>query len=270
MTSEMLSGHLIPAVPGTKTPPALPMHDRLFVIAGVAGIVSVSWAYLVIEAGRTGGADMAGMVELRPRDATGLVLLFLMWAVMMVAMMLPSAMPMILLQAAVMRKIENGRSFAVSLGAFVGGYIVVWTLFSIAATILQAYLEHLAFLSPMMVSKSPILGGLILVASGVYQVTPMKDICLKHCQTPIAFVAAHWRPGVGGAFQMGLNHGLFCVGCCWALMTLLFVGGVMNLLWIAVIASFVLLEKIAPLGAKTGRAISGLCLMTAGTWFLVF
>ena len=108
----MLSGHVTPAAPGTKAPPALPMHDRLFIIAGIAGIVAVSWAYLVIEAGRMGGGDMMAMVELRPRDATGLVLLFLMWAVMMVAMMLPSAMPMILLQAAVMRKIKTGQSFS--------------------------------------------------------------------------------------------------------------------------------------------------------------
>ncbi|MHC4792352.1 MAG: copper chaperone [Planctomycetota bacterium] len=138
MASEKHSSHVTPAAPGTKTPPALPMRDRLFVIAGIAGIVAVSWAYLVIEADRMGGTNMTAMVELRPRDATGLVLLFLMWAVMMVAMMLPSAMPMILLQAAVIRKIENGLSFSASLGAFVGGYVVLWTLFSIAATILQA------------------------------------------------------------------------------------------------------------------------------------
>ena len=251
-----------------KAPPALPMPDRLLVIAGMAGIIAISWAYLVIEAGGMGGG-MTAMVQLRPRDATGLVLLFLMWAVMMVAMMVPSAMPMILLQAAVARKIEGGRSFAVSLGVFVAGYIAVWSLFSIAATVLQAFLERLALLSPMMVSNSPQLGGLILVAAGVYQLTPAKDICLKHCQTPIAFVAAHWRPGLGGAFRMGFHHGLFCVGCCWLLMALLFVGGVMNLLWIALIAAFVLLEKIARLGTRTGRALSGLGLMLAGGWLLV-
>jgi predicted metal-binding membrane protein len=108
------------------------------------------------------------------------------------------------------------------------------------------------------------------VAAGVYQVTPLKDACLTHCRTPFAFVAAHWQPGVGGAFRMGLHHGLFCVGCCWVLMVLLFVGGVMNLLWIAAIAGFVLLEKALPLGTKTGRVISGLGLMVAGSWFLVF
>jgi len=247
------------------------MHDRLFVIAGLVGVVAVSWAYLAIEAGRMGNpsGDMTMIMELHPRDTTGLALLFLMWAVMMMAMMLPSAMPMILLHAAVTRKIGTRQSFAASISAFVGGYIVTWTLFSVVATLAQAYLEHLALLSPMMVSKSPQLGGLLLVTAGVYQVTPAKDACLTHCRTPFAFVAAHWRPGVSGAFQMGLHHGLFCVGCCWVLMVLLFVGGVMNLLWIAVIAGFVLLEKVAPLGNKKGRAISGLGLIMAGTWFLV-
>lgn len=270
MALEIRQEHDALAVPGTQSPSDLPIHDRLLVICGLAGIVAVSWAYLVIEVGRMGGVpgDMAMMVELRPRDATGLALLFLMWAVMMVAMMLPSALPMILVQAAVARKTETGHSFAESIGTFAAGYIVVWTLFSIAATLIQAYLEHLALLSPMMVSKSPQLGGLILVAAGVYQMTPVKDVCLKHCKAPFAFIADYWRPGIGGAFRMGLHHGLFCVGCCWVLMALLFVGGVMNILWLAGIAGFVLLEKIAPLGAKAGRVISGLGFVAAGTWFL--
>ena len=258
--------------PETRSIPALPIYDRLFVIAGLAGIVAVSWAYLAIEAGRMGDpfGGLTMIMELHPRDTTGLALLFLMWAVMMVAMMLPSAMPMILLHAAVARKIGTRQSFAASISAFVAGYIVIWTLFSVVATLAQAYLEHLALLSPMMVSKSPQLGGLLLVAAGVYQVTPLKDACLTHCRTPFAFVAAHWQPGVGGAFRMGLHHGFFCVGCCWVLMALLFVGGGMNLLWIAAIAGFVLLEKIAPLGTKRGRVISGLGLMATGIWFLVF
>ncbi len=267
--SQLFDGNVTPAVPGTKALPALPLRDKLFVICLTAGIVALAWAYLVIEADRMEGTDMTAMVSLHGRDAAGLVLLFLMWAIMMLAMMLPSAMPMILLQAAVMRKVKNGQRFAATISAFVLGYVVVWTLFSIAATVLQAYLEHLALLSPMMVSKSPQLGGLILVAAGIYQITPVKDVCLKHCQTPIAFVAAHWRPGVVGAFQMGLHHGFFCVGCCWVLMALLFVGGVMNLLWIAAISIFVLLEKIAGVGTKIWRAASGLCLMLAGSYFLI-
>ena len=256
--------------PRIESSPAQLMHDRLFVVAGLAGIVAVSWAYLAIEAGRMGDPSAGMMMALRPRDTTGLALLFLMWTVMMVAMMLPSAMPMILLHAAMTRKVGTRRSFAASISAFIGGYIVTWTLFSVVATLAQAYLEHLALLSPMMVSKSPQLGGILLVAAGVYQVTPVKDACLTHCRTSFAFVVAHWRPGVGGAFRMGLHHGFFCVGCCWVLMLLLFVGGIMNLLWIATIAGFVLLEKVAPLGTKTGRMISGLGLTVAGTWFMVF
>lgn len=265
MAPELHQGRDLPAAPGTVAPPVLPWRDRLFVISGLAGVAAVSWAYLAIEAGRMSGtpADMAAMVEMRPRDAVGLFLLFLMWAVMMVAMMLPSAMPMILLQAAVARKAADGQPFALTIGAFAGSYVVVWTLFSIAATLIQASLENLALLSPMMVSNSALLGGLILLAAGVYQMTPAKDVCLKHCQTPFAFVAVHWRPGLGGAFRMGFRHGLFCVGCCWVLMALLFVGGVMNLLWVAAIAFFVLIEKVAPWGATAGR-LGGVCLMVAG------
>jgi len=256
--SEMRTSQDDPAPPGTKATLALPTRERLFVIAGLAGIVIISWAYLVVEAGRMGGlpSDMAAMVELRPRDATGLVLLFLMWAVMMVAMMIPSALPMILFHAAVVRKMESGHSFAASVGCFVAGYIAVWTLFSVTATLAQAYLEHLAILLPVMVSNSSQFGGGLLVAAGLYQMTPIKDICLRHCRTPFLFVATQWRDGIGGAFQMGFRHGLFCVGCCWVLMALLFVGGVMNLLWVAAISIFVLVEKVAPFGAGLGRLAS--------------
>lgn len=263
MASETTRKYGSSAASDTEGSAALPARDRLFVIAGLSGIVAVSWAYLVIEAGRMGGADMAAMMELRPRDAKGLSLLFLMWAVMMVAMMVPSAMPMVLLHAAVTRKTESGRSSAASIGAFVAAYVVVWTLFSIVATGLQAYLEGLALLSSMMVSKSPEMGGFLLVAAGIYQFTPIKEVCLKHCRTPFSFLAAYWRSGAGGAFRMGFRHGLYCVGCCWVLMALLFVGGVMNLLWVATIAVFVLLEKVIPSGPAIGR-VAGACLVLAG------
>ena len=270
MAPETFQNHHPAAAPGIDSSTVLPRRERLFVIAGLAGIAALSWAYLAIEAGRMGGlpGTMATMVELRPRDWTGLVLLLLMWAVMMVAMMLPSAMPMILLQAAVARKTEEGQSFAASTGAFVAGYITVWTLFSIVATLSQAALEHLALLSPMMVANSPQLGGVLLVAAGIYQVTPIKEVCLRHCQTPLAFIATHWRSGIGGAFQMGFRHGFFCVGCCWVLMALLFVGGVMNLLWVAAIAIFVLIEKAAPFGLAVGR-LAGVCMVLAGLAFVV-
>jgi predicted metal-binding membrane protein len=125
-----------------------------------------------------------------------------------------------------------------------------------------------SLLSPMLVGTSPILGGLLLIAAGVYQWTPLKHACLDHCRSPLHFVMAHWRPGVGGAFRMGLEHGAFCVGCCWFLMGLLFVAGVINMLWVAAIAAFVLLEKVAPQGARVGQA-SGVLLVLAGAALLV-
>ncbi len=254
-----------PAAPETGSPPALPINDRLFVVAGLAGIVAVSWAYLMIEAGRMGNADMVAMVELRPRDATGLILLFLMWAVMMVAMMLPSATPTLLLYAAIARKLSPELNQCVVTAAFALGYIVAWTVFSLGATILQWGLEQLTLLSPMIKSSSYSLGGVLLIAAGVYQWSPAKNVCLKHCQTPLLFISQRWRSGADGALWLGLSHGLYCIGCCWVLMGLLFVGGVMNLLWVAAIAIFVLIENVAPFGREAGRGV-GLLLIGTGVY----
>ncbi len=170
---------------------------------------------------------------------------------------------MILLFAVISRKQrERGHPFA-PVGAFVAGYVAVWSAVSLGATGLQWGLERAALLSPMLVSTSPLLGGGLLVAAGVYQWTPLKHACLRHCRSPIHFLVHGMRKGSGGAFVMGLEHGAFCVGCCWVLMGLLFVGGVMNLLWVAAIAVFVLLEKVLPFGALAGR-ISGALLVLAG------
>jgi predicted metal-binding membrane protein len=189
--------------------------------------------------------------------------MFLMWAVMMVAMMVPSAAPMILLFAAIHRKQrERGRGFA-PVSAFVAGYIAIWSAFSLAATLLQWGLEQAALLSPMMVGTSPMLGGGLLVVAGLYQWTPLKQACLRYCRSPIQFLSHGMRKGSGGAFVMGLEHGAYCVGCCWILMGLLFVGGVMNLLWVAAIAVFVLLEKVLPFGVLGGR-VTGALLALAG------
>lgn len=267
MVSEIDNGHVPRVAGGSKASPLVPTHYQLFVIVGLVCVAAIAWIYLIIEAGRMSGSDMAGMVKLQARDGTGLILLFLMWTVMMVAMMLPSALSMVLFQATLLRKIRTGQSYVASISAFVGGYIAVWTLFSVVATAAQAYLEHLALLSPLMVSNSPKLGGLVLLMAGVYQMTPIKDVCLKHCRTPLAFVLTYWRPGVVGALRMGLHHGLFCVGCCWALMLLLFVGGVMNLLWVAAITTFVLIEKFAPFGPAVGNGL-GMVLVVAGAYVL--
>jgi len=244
--------------------------ERAFVIAGVAGAIACAWAYLV-----PASLDMHGRMDGLARwmmeatwDARYLVLIFLMWAVMMVGMMLPSALPTILLFRHVVHSDPKVRAPVARMFVFTSGYVAAWTLFSAAATLLQWGLAEAALLSPMMVSASPWLGGAILIVAGVYQWTPLKNVCVSHCRSPLAFLMQHWRPGVPGALRLGLRHGLYCVGCCWALMLLLFFGGVMSLLWIAAITAFVLLEKLAPYGVQGGR-LSGLALALAGIWVLV-
>lgn len=190
-------------------------------------------------------------------------MMFLMWAVMMVGMMLPSVTPMVLIYAGVARKSAAQGMPVAPTGAFVSGYIAIWLIFSLFATLAQWGLDQATLLSPMMVSNSVSLGAALLIAAGIYQWLPIKDKCLHHCRSPVHFITTHWRPGSIGAFKMGLSHGAFCLGCCWVLMALLFVGGVMNLLWIAAIALFVLLEKVLPFGDVSGR-VMGLLMITAG------
>ena len=244
----------------------LARRDRVVVLGGLLGMAGLAWLYLLHLASEMGGmagggADMA--MALRPWQAADAVLMFLMWSVMMVAMMMPSAAPMILLFAAIARKSKaQGRPIA-SAAVFASGYLVMWVVFSALATGLQWSLEQMALLSPMMAVRAPLLGGLLLIAAGLYQLTPLKHVCLEKCRSPVRFLTSHWRDAAGGAFVMGLDHGLFCLGCCWVLMALLFVGGVMNLLWIAAIAGFVLIEKLLPFGRRAGQA-GGVLLLLAG------
>ena len=196
------------------------------------------------------------------------LLLFLLWAPMMVAMMLPSAAPTILLVASVLRRRREHASPAAPTAVFVAGYLLVWIGFSAAAATAQWALHQAALLSPAMTSTSPVLGGLLLLIAGVYQWLPIKSICLHHCRSPLGFVNSHWREGSGGALRMGVTHGFHCLGCCWALMMLLFVAGVMNLLWVAAIAALVLVEKVVPGGQWLGR-VAGLSLAGWGLWMLL-
>jgi predicted metal-binding membrane protein len=189
-----------------------------------------------------------------------------MWAIMMVGMMIPSAAPTILLYAAMHR--QKGHVPYLSTAGFVFGYLVVWTVFSVVATLAQWGLDEAALLSPMMVSTSPYLGAGLLAAAGVYQMTPWKNACLTHCRSPMDFLQHHWRTGRLGAFRMGAEHGTFCLGCCWVLMALLFVGGVMNLVWIAAITGFVLVEKLLPRG-RTAERITGATMILAAAAFTV-
>lgn len=238
------------------------------VLAGLAAITLLSWLYLLSMAGDMGTMSMPEAMagaQIQPWSTTDFALMFLMWTVMMVAMMVPSAAPLILIYARVYRREkEQGRPFTPT-AAFAAGYLLAWTVFSLIATVLQWALERAALLSPMMVSKSNYLGAVILIAAGVYQLTPLKHACLAHCRSPMSFIMQHWRTGTRGALRMGMEHGLFCVGCCWFLMGLLFVGGVMNLLWVAAIAAFVLVEKVVPRG-KVVAIASGVGFSVAGLW----
>jgi predicted metal-binding membrane protein len=245
-------------------------RDRLAVVAGLAGAIALSWLYLVpVSRDMYGAMDgpSAWMME-GTWDARYFVLIFLMWAVMMTGMMLPSAAPTTLLFANVLRKSDPRNAPVARTYAFAAGYVAVWTAFSLAATLLQWGLARTALLSPMMIIKSSTLGALILMAAGVYQWTPLKRACLTHCRAPADFISRYWRPGVTGALRMGTWHGVYCVGCCWTLMLLLFFGGVMSLTWIAAITVFVLAEKLAPRGAQGGR-LSGVLLMLAGVGVLL-
>ena len=243
------------------------LRERLMIGSGLAIAVALAWIWLVPMA-RDMYGDMNGAAAWMMAgtwDARYAALMFGMWAAMMLGMMLPSAAPAILLYGRVAR---SGPASLLKSYVFAGGYLLVWAAFSLAATALQWLLSASALLSPMMESNSRWLAGSILLAAGVYQWTPLKKTCLAGCRAPAAFIASHFRPGAAGALRMGIEHGLFCLGCCWVLMLLLFVGGVMSLSWIAALIMFVLLEKLAPLGAQGGR-LSGLLMILAGAWVLV-
>src|SRR5437762_1815279 len=249
-------------------------RDRAVVLAGLVALSALAWGYMVHEAramAHTGVCQCAGMKMSGPDtqswSATTLLPLFLMWAEMMVAMMTPSAAPMILTFAMVNRKRREQERPFVPTGIFLLGYLVVWTGFSALAALAQWILHARALLSPMMVSTSPLLGGALLIVAGVFQWTPLKNACLTHCRSPLSFLMADWREGKTGAFIMGLKHGAYCAGCCWFLMALLFVAGVMNMWWVAIISVLVLLEKAAPKGPWLGRLV-GILLVAWGGWML--
>lgn len=244
-------------------------HDRALVLAGLAGAITIAWLYLLLGAGvgaqtmAMGGGGAMTMAPAWTPDYAALI--FLMWGVMMAAMMLPAAAPTILLVAKLAGRSSGAAAGgAPSAAAFALGYLSVWALFSLAATVLQWRLSRLGLLSPAMAGRSAIAAGLILIAAGLYQWTPLKRACLVHCRSPLEFLLRYWRSSRRGAFGCGLRHGVFCLGCCWMLMALLFVGGLMNLLWIAGLALLVLIEKTLPWGLWASR-LTGAALALSGT-----
>jgi predicted metal-binding membrane protein len=243
-------------------------RERLWILTGLAAACLICWAWIVPTAldmyGPMHGASAWMMVE-TPLLRRG-TLLFAMWTVMMAGMMLPSAAPTLLLFTRVVRS-HDAAHLPPRAYSFLGGYLLVWTAFSLVATLLQLLLGSLLYLSPMMQLRGQLMSGALVLVAGAYQLSPVKRSCLTACRAPAAFLARYYRPGNRAALSLGLRHGAYCVGCCWALMLLLFVAGVMNLAAIAAIAVFVLLEKVMPLGAQGGR-LSGVLLIACGVWLL--
>lgn len=273
------------AVTATET---LLRHERRIILAGLAAVCALAWAYLFSGAG-TGMSLLDPMSWRLPSSTAAMhpggsmargagwsigywLIMLAMWWVMMVAMMVPSAAPTILLYARVYRQAQRSGRIAgqmVPTAGFALGYLLAWLGFSVVATALQAGLERLGLMQAMAMSSASIgLSAGLLLAAGAYQLSPLKAACLDHCRSPVDFIVAHWRSGTAGALRMGLRHGAFCVGCCWGAMALLFVGGVMNVLWIAGLTVLVLAEKLAPLGRWFGN-VAGAAMVLAGAGLLL-
>lgn len=239
-------------------------RDRLLVALALAAVIVLSWLYLVTGAGTM--QEMGGMsmpMSTWPWTTTHAVLMFFMWLVMMTAMMLPSATPAILFYSFIHRQ-GSSRSATAPL-LFALGYLATWACFSVMAVLAQFLLEWVGLLTSMMEATSAFLSGVLLLSAGLYQLSPFKHACLRACRSPLDSLMLHWRAGRTGALTMGVRHGAYCAGCCWALMLLLFVGGVMNLAWITGIAVYVLVEKLMPAGRSIARA-AGVALIAAGTY----
>lgn len=241
-------------------------RDRWIVLAGLTVVILLSWIYLLLGAGigmsgiemtrlSSGDGMMMDMGETAPWSIGYGLLMFFMWWIMMIAMMLPSATPMILLAAALNRKASPHRQPYGTSGYFAAGYLLAWALFSGVAVVVQWGLTTSGLLSSLMQSTSTLLTGGILIAAGLWQLTPIKHNCLKHCRSPVKFLVQHRRQGNTGSLIMGLEHGMYCMGCCWFLMALLLVGGVMNLYWITGLALYVLVEKVLPKGERVGQIV---------------
>jgi len=253
-------------------------RERTIVLAGLLAISALAWWWIIAGAGT--GMSTTAMTTwqfpppVRPNmqmdwSFSYAVIMFFMWWIMMIAMMTPSASPMILLYA---RAYRHGRmrgqdeSAAAPTFSFLIGYLAAWAAFSLIAVSLQWGLERAGVLHQMMMwSLSPVFSGSLLIIAGVYQLTPFKNVCLEHCRSPVEFLSRNFRPGSVGAFRLGWKHGLYCLGCCWFLMALLFAGGIMNLVWIAGLAILVLIEKLAPGGQWIAR-IAGIAMVLAGIW----
>ncbi|MBR0936142.1 DUF2182 domain-containing protein [Bradyrhizobium jicamae] len=260
---------------------AILRRDRIIILASLVVLTVLAWFDLIRLADdmEMGGMDMTGfrmipagqalmMPASAPWQPIEFAYVFVMWIVMMIGMMTPSVAPMILVYARVGRHATETGPFA-SVAWFAGGYFLAWVAFSLVATSLQWALERAALLTPMMAGTSNIVGGMLLILAGLYQWTPLKDVCLRQCQAPLGFILSRggFQRATTSSLALGFRHGGYCLGCCWALMVLLFTLGVMNLFWIAALAILVLLEKVVPSGRGIAR-IAGLAFLAGGVWML--
>ncbi|MEE9255176.1 MAG: DUF2182 domain-containing protein [Pseudomonadales bacterium] len=242
-------------------------HDRRVVVAALLVVIGLSWSYILLGAGMdmtawemmrdSGGVEARGASMMQPMPWTFgyAVLMFAMWWIMMIAMMLPSAAPMVLIFSAVNRRQREREAPYVRSSFFTLGYLACWASFSLLAVTVQWGLARASLLSATLASTDAYLSAVILMAAGLWQLTPLKHACLRHCRSPVHYITQHWRQGERGAFRMGVEHGIYCLGCCWFLMALLFYGGVMNLYWIMGLALYVLLEKTVPHGHWLGTIV---------------
>jgi len=239
--------------------------DRLLIIFSLILITVLAWAYMFHMAWEMVGKDIdINLACLGHWGLGDLAHMFIMWSIMMVAMMIPSATPMIIIFATVNRQRSNKQGPFIPTWVFVLGYLIAWTVYSALATIVQWGLHVSALLTHTLVITSPFLAALFLVAAGVFQWTPFRDACMIRCRSPFGFIMTEWREGHRGALIMGLKHGVYCVGCCWMLMILCFVLGVMNMLWMATLTAFMVLEKV--IDNKWISRIAGMILVVWGLW----
>lgn len=249
-------------------------RDRYLIFVCLALITALAWAYLVyLSSDLSSPPDYAGpmasmgMVVDRPWTAVDGFFTFSMWGVMMVGMMTPSAAPMLLLFAAAQRG-RDKRRVPLAVLMFGVGYFAVWAGFSVATTFAQLALHRAALMADTMTVTEDWLAATILIGAGVYQLTPLKGACLTHCRSPLGFLMTNWRDGTVGALRMGTRHGTFCLGCCWALMVMMFAIGVMNLVWVAALTGLVLVERLTRAGVFISRA-SGIAMIGFGASFLL-
>jgi len=284
-TSDSASSPIDGSSDGPKQDPAAPSRSnipataslavdriqRWILAGGLLALVAGSWSYLAYVDWAMRHMDLVAMAmpSAGAWATADFMLVFVMWAVMMVAMMLPSAIPTLRVYRAVVATRDETRSPEALTALFAAGYLFTWTIFSAAATWTQSTLHGFTFVSPAMRASTPTIAGVLLVAAGVYQWTPLKSACLARCAFPLQFLTRHWRSGASGAWRMGILHGAYCAGCCWLLMALLFVYGMMNLAWIVAIAAYVLAEKLLPLQRWLPRAAGTLLILWGGSvlWF---